>query len=390
MTTAKRIAAFADTIQPFLRFNGDSAWIRRRFEPDIADFVIGNPHEMPLEAVVDALQHAIVPQNKDWFAYKMSEPASQETIAASLRQRRGLPFEKADIMMTTGAFAGLSVIMNAIVDPGDEVIFISPPWFFYEGLIVASGGIPRRVKIRLDNFDLDLDAIQAAITPQTRAIIINSPNNPTGRIYPETTLKALAEILESASNRIGHPIYLLSDEAYSRIVYDNCPYPSPTQFYPNTFLIYTYGKTLLIPGQRVGYIALAPAMPDRPMMRQAVFAAQVFTGYAFPNALLQHALPELEAASLDVAHLQRKRDRIVSGMREIGYDATNPEGTFYVLVRSPLPDDWAFIDILAEHKVFCLPGAVFEMPGYFRISLTANDGMIERGLPGFKAAFAQV
>jgi aspartate aminotransferase len=389
MTVAQRVMAFQQGIEPFLRFFNESTYMRRHLEPDIADFVLGNPHEMPLTAVVEALQRAVVPQNKDWFAYKNSEPSSQAAIAASLRQWRQLPFEAEDISMTTGAFAGIAVVLNALVDPGDEVIFNSPPWFFYEGLIAAAGGIARRVKVRQDTFDLDLDEIQAALTPRTRAIIVNSPNNPTGRIYPAATLKALAEILDAASNRIGHPIYILSDEAYSRIIYDGRPYPSPTAFYPNTFLIYTYGKTLLIPGQRLGYIALPPTLPDRAMMRQVLFATQVFTGYAFPNALLQHALADLEAACLDVAHLQRKRDRVVSGLRETGYEVTNPEGTFYVMARSPIPDDWAFIERLAENKVFCLPGSVVELPGYFRISLTANDAMIDKGLPGFKAAMAK-
>jgi aspartate aminotransferase len=389
MIVAQRVTAFQQGVEPFLKFFNESTYRRRHLEPDIADFVLGNPHEMPLPAVVEALQRAVVRQNKDWFAYKNSEPASQAAIAASLRQWRQLPFEAEDISMTTGAFAGIAVVLNALVDPGDEVIFNSPPWFFYEGLIAAAGGIARRVKVRQDTFDLDLDAIQAAITPRTRAIIVNSPNNPTGRIYPAATLKALAEILDAASNRIGHPIYILSDEAYSRIIYDGRPYPSPTAFYPNTFLIYTYGKTLLIPGQRLGYIALPPTMPDRAVLRQVLFATQVFTGYAFPNALLQHVLADLEAACLDVAHLQRKRDRVVSGLREMGYEVTNPEGTFYVMARSPISDDWAFIERLAENKVFCLPGSVVELPGYFRISLTANDAMIERGLPGFKAAMAQ-
>src|SRR4029079_12226514 len=238
-------------------------------------------------------------------------------------------------------------------------------------------------------FDLDLDAIAAAITPRTRAIIINSPNNPTGVIYQPETLKQLAEILSLASQRNGRPIYLLSDEAYSRIIFDDRSYASPTAFYSYSFLIYTYGKTLLTPGQRIGYVALAPTMPDRESVRMAVLLAQVFTGYAFPNALLQRALPDLEGLSIDIAHLQRKRDRLVAALREMGYEVNLPEGTFYLLVRSPWQDDVAFAEKLAEHDILVLPGAVVELPGYFRISWTANDEMIERALPGFQAALAQ-
>jgi aspartate aminotransferase len=231
-----------------------------------------------------------------------------------------------------------------------------------------------------------VDAIAAAITPRTRAVIINSPNNPTGKIYPEATLRQLAHVLTDASNRYGRPIYLISDEAYSRIIYDERGFMTPTAYYRNSFLIYTYGKTLLTPGQRIGYIALAPNMPERELVGNAVLLAQVTLGYAFPNALLQHALPDLERLSIDVEHLQQKRDRLVNALGEMGYEVHSPEGTFYLMPRSPIPDDAQFIRLLAEQNIYCLPGWVIEMPGYFRISLTANDEMIERSLPGFAAA----
>jgi len=168
-------------------------------------------------------------------------------------------------------------------------------------------------------------------------------------------------------------------------VYDGREFCSPTEFYPHGLVLYTYGKTLLTPGQRMGYIALPPTMPEREQLRPALFLAQMMLGYAFPNALLQHALPDLEPLTIDVAHLQRKRDRMVKILRDIGYEVNVPEGTFYLLVRSPLEDDVAFIERLAEQNIFCLPGRVFELPGYFRISLTADDDMIERAAKGFAA-----
>jgi aspartate aminotransferase len=238
-------------------------------------------------------------------------------------------------------------------------------------------------------FDLDLNTIAAAITKRTRAILVNSPNNPTGKIYSPETLTALASVLAAASERNGRTIYLLSDEAYCRIVYDGREYHSPTEFYPNTFLLYTYGKTLLTPGQRLGYIALPPTMPNRELLRNAIFVSQLVSGYAFPNALLQHALPDLEKLSIDITHLQSKRDRMVAALREMGYELHVPEGTFYLLPRSPLADDLAFIELLAQRDVFCLPGRAVEMPGYFRVSLTANDEMIDRALPKFAAAMQQ-
>lgn len=385
---SRRTGALLAANALFLRFITESSWNRRRGDPTIADFVLGNPHEMPLPGFTEALQRWSSPQNKDWFAYKLSEPEPRAVVAAGLRERRGVDFDPADIFMTNGAFAGLSVALTAVTDPGDEVIYLSPPWFFYESLIIGAGATPVRVSIPAPGFDLDLDAIAAATTPRTRAIIVNSPHNPTGRIYPPETLNSLAGILREASERHGRPIYLLSDEAYSRIVYDGRAYPSPASFYPYSFLIYTYGKTLLTPGQRLGYLALPPAMPvaAREQMRNAIMMAQIVVGYAFPNALLQHALGDLEKLSIDIDHLQRKRDRMVSGLREAGYEVNVPEGTFYLLPRSPLEDDLAFTTMLAQHDVFVLPGSIAECPGYFRISLTANDEMIERALPAFAAA----
>lgn len=384
---AQRVQAFQNATERVFRFLTDSTYARRHNEPGVSDFAVGNPHEMPLERFVEALQAATVPRNKDWFAYKLNEPPSQEIVANTLRTLRGLPYAPEDILMTNGAFAAIAVVLNTLVNAGEEVIFISPPWFFYEALIAAVGGVPVRVKVNLDTFDLDVEAIAAAITPRTKAIIVNSPNNPTGKIYPPETLQRLADALTEHEQRTGQRITLISDEAYSRIVYDGATYTSPAQYYPNTLVIYTYGKTLLTPGQRLGYIAVHPAMPDREDMRFALFAGQIIVGYAFPNALLQHALPQLESASIDIEHLQEKRDRMVTELRRIGYDVHVPQGTFYLLPRSPVEDDLAFIEALAEQDIFCLPGTIVEMPGYFRISLTANDEMIERALPGFEKAF---
>jgi aspartate aminotransferase len=386
MVVSQRMAQVMDLLGPVARFFTESAYARRAGDPSICDFAVGNPHELPLPGFVEALGRYSVPQNNAWFAYKNNEPPARAVIATALRERRGLPFEADDVFLTNGAFAALAVILNAIIDPGDEVIFLSPPWFFYEALIAAAGAQPVRVKIDPTTFDLDLDALAAAIGPRTRAIVINSPHNPSGKIYSAAMLEGLANLLTQASARIGHPIFLLSDEAYSRIVFDGRAYHSPTAFYPHTFLVYTYGKTLLTPGQRLGYIALAPTMPDREQLRTALFVSQLLTGYAFPNALLQHALGDLEQLSIDIPHLQRKRDRMVAALREIGYELHAPEGTFYLLPRSPVPDDLAFIELLAEQNIFCLPGRVVELPGYFRISLTANDAMIERALPGFATA----
>ncbi len=387
--TSRRLDRLVSTIGHVLEFFTHSTYARRQRDPGISDFVAGNPQELALPTFVDALQRWSAPRDKNWFAYTMTDPIAAQAVAASLRERVRVPVEPEDVHLTNGAFAGLAVALQTVCDPGDEVVFISPPWFFYEALIAWAGAAPVRVKVETSTFDLDLAALERAITPRTRAVIVNSPNNPTGRIYPPSTLEALARLLALTSQRNGRTIYLLSDEAYRRIVFDGRPYSSPAAFYANTFIVYTYGKQLLTPGQRLGYLALPATMPRRESLRQAVVFAQLLTGWAFPNALLQHALPDLERVCIDIEHLQRKRDRLVEALRDLGYRLHVPEGTFYLLPRSPLADDQAFSELLASHDVFVLPGAIVEMPGYFRISLTANDEMIDRSLGGFSAAMAE-
>lgn len=370
-------------------FNGYLA--SRAAGNDIADFTFGNPHEMPLPGVVNAFRTWIEPRDKDWFAYKVSEQKSQDIVAASLERLLGMPFEPDDVAMTNGGSGAIVVGLKLVTDPGDEVIFSLPPWFNYEPVCIEAGLTAVKVSVNLETFDLDLDAIQGAITPRTRVLIVNTPQNPTGKVLSVETLTRLASLLDEASERNGRRIYLLSDEAYNRIVFDGFQHRSPVEFYPYSFLAYSYGKTLMMPGQRIGYLAMPPTMPreDRQQLREGIIALQFYCGYLFPNALLQHAIGDLEGMTLDVAHLQRKRDHMVDALLEMGYEVRRPEGTFYLFPKSPIEDDMEFIQLLKDEGVLVLPGTLFETPGFFRICLTANDQMIERGLPGFATAIAK-
>ncbi len=358
-----------------------------RHRPGMLDFTLGDPHEMPSTAYVEALRDALIPRHELWFAYTMNDPAAREAAAASLRRLVNLPFEADDIHLTTGGFAAIALALKAVADPGDEVVYSLPPWFLYESLVLEAGLVPVKVTIDPATFDLDLDAITAAITPRTRIVILCTPNNPTGRIYPAATLQRLAAVLDEASARTGRRIYIVSDKPYNRIVYDGAAFRSPLEFYPHAFLAYSYGKTLLAPGQRIGYLALPPAMPGREEMRDAIRTLQFATGFVFPNAVLQYALPRLEELRFDIDLFQRKRNLMVDALREIGYRVSRPEGTFYLFPESPIGDDEAFVRILAERGILVMPGRIFETPGYFRISLTATLETIEASLPGFAAAF---
>jgi aspartate aminotransferase len=378
-----------DTLGPFLDFATSDPIANVGEDPLACDFLFGNPHDVAGEPYVKALQGGIVPTGPHHFAYAMSETVATEPIAAGLRARFGLPFAPEDIVMTNGNFTGLAVMLRVLCEPGDEVIFVSPPWFFYETLIVAAGAAPVRVLADRTTFGLDLEAIDAAITARTRAIIVNSPNNPSGRIYTRQELDDLARLLTDAGARHGRPIHLISDEAYNRIVFDGRDFVTPLAAYPHSTMVYTYGKTHLAPGNRIGYLALNPAMEDRADLVLPLWTAVITNGWGFPVSPLQHAVADLERLDADIERLQRRRDLLVPTLRDQGYELLEPEGTFYIQVRSPEPDDAAFAARLRAHHVYVLPGHTFEMPGWFRISVTANDDMVERAIPGFAAALAE-
>lgn len=256
---------------------------------------------------------------------------------------------------------------------------MSPPWFFYEAIVLAEGAEPVKVALT-ERYDLDLDAIERAITSRTRAVIVNTPHNPSGRIYPEEQLRALATILTRASASNDRQIYLLSDEAYARILFDGNRMITPAHFYPATFMLHTYSKTLLAPSQRAGYLAMPPSMPARDQVRMALMAGSLAIG-ATPDTAMQRAMPELEQLIIDIPAIERRRNRMVTEMRGHGYAVDSPEAAFYLFPESPIPDAIEFCDWLADHHVHALPGEAFERPGRFRLSLTATDAMVERALP---------
>lgn len=374
---------------PMSKFLKKATYMSRKDELGNLDFTLGDAHEMPLPDFVEALQRWSVPQSLGWYGYKGNLPESQNTVSTVLKERSGLSFSPEDIFMTNGTVVGLAICLKILAEEGDEVIINLPPWLGYRRMIHLTGATSVGVNVKND-FDLDLQAIASSITEKTRAIIINSPHNPTGKIFSEKTLQDLASLLNDASVRYGKPIYLISDETFNRIVFDNRSYFSPTQFYPFSFLVYGYSKTLMAPGQRIGYIAIPPTMPNPEKMRKIISILQGSSfGWCFPSALMQYALADLEKLNPNIEHLQSKRDWMVKELREMGYKVNPPEGTYFLLVKSPWEDDCAFAELLASHGVFVFPGTPQEIPGYLRITLTANEEMISQALPKFKAALEE-
>ena len=386
MATSARIRAADAAFAAVNRFYSSSRYAERRFDADVCDFTFGNPHELPLPGLVTAIRERAQPLDKNWFAYKSSEEQPQAFLAEHVGRELGLAFEPSDIALTTGAFAAIMVTFHLVLDTGDEAIISEPAWFCYEPLLLAATAVPRKVALQPPAFDLDLDAIEAAIGPRTRLVIVNSPHNPTGRIYTRATLEKLADLLDRASARVGHRIYLLSDEPYRRLRFDGRHFESPAAIYPWTFISYSYGKVLLAPGQRLGYLAISPLMPqpERRAIGNSMLAAQMALGWCFPNAVMQYAVPDLETLSIDRTALTRRRDRLMSTLNESGYEVLRPEGTFYLWSKWSDGDPQQQWTRLADRNVFVLPGGLMNAPAYFRISLTASDDMVERALPVFR------
>lgn len=386
MSVSTRIAAADAAFDAVKQFYFSSRYGERRLEPGISDFTFGNPHEMPLPGIVSAIRQRAEPRDKNWFAYKTSEEEPQAFLAKSIGRELGLTFEPEDIALTAGAFAAINVAFHLVLNAGDEAIFSEPAWFCYEPMLLAADAVPRKIALKGTDFDLDLAAIDAAIGPRTRLVIVNTPHNPTGRIYSRDTLRELSELLERASARIGHRIYLLSDEPYRRLRFDGRGFDSAAAIYPWTLISYSYGKVLLAPGQRLGYLALSPLMPieDRQPLRDSMFTAQMSLGWCFPNAVMQYAVSDLETLSIDQAGLARRRDSLMNCFQQAGYETLLPEGTFYLWSKWPEGDRELLWNKLADSDIFVLPGSIMNAPDYFRISLTASDEMVERALPVFE------
>lgn len=384
--SARSRAAAAETAQ--LEALIASAGTFEAADPDAAVLTFGNPQELPLRGLVDALRGAAEPRSVDWFAYRASDDGPRTFLAASLAAELGVPFEPEDVALTAGAFAAIALAFHLLTDPGDEVVVPRPGWFLYAPMLRLAGVSPVEAPLDPRTWDLDLDAVDAAITPRTRVVVVNSPHNPTGRVYDASTWTALAELLERASGRIGRRIFLLSDEPYRRIRFDGRGFVSPAAHYPWTLIDYSYGKVTLAPGQRLGYLATSPLMPpvDRAALRAATFPTQAALGWTFPEAVMQHAVPALEAVTIDVPELEAKRDLLMEALGGWGYDVLRPEGTFYLWGAAPGGDAAAFAGWLRRRSVDVMPGTIFGMPGHVRLCLTATRAMVTKALPVFEEA----
>jgi aspartate aminotransferase len=371
-----------------------ASWIRRMFEEgarlkaergaeNVCDFTLGNPDLEPPPEVRAALCRVAADDRPHRHGYMPNAgfPEVRERVAAHLRRATGLEFTSEDIFMTVGSAGAANAYLKAVLDPGDEVIVLLPCFSEYPFYVQNHAG--RMVAVQTgEDFLPDVEAIARAVTPRTRALILNSPNNPTGRVYPEPVLRRLNDLLES----LDHPVTVLSDEPYKPIVFDGRRPPEVVSLVRRSVVANSWSKMFAIAGERIGYLALSPRLEERVALRGACAFTNRILGFINAPAIWQWVIAETLDVKIDAGVYQQRRDRLCGALERLGYEITRPEGTFYLFPRSPLPDDIAFVRLLAEEGVLGVPGAGFGRGGYFRLSLTVPMETIERSLDGFARA----
>jgi aspartate aminotransferase len=309
-------------------------------------------------------------------------PETRAAVAAEVSSSRGVALQADQVVMTCGAGGALNVILKTILDPGEEVIIPSPFFVEYRFYVDNAGGVARIVPTRED-FSLDVDAIRGAITERTKAVLINSPNNPTGKVYDQASIIALAALLTEQGRALKRDLYLISDEPYSEIVYDGVTAPSVLKAYPHTFIATSYSKSLSLPGERIGYIAVNPAIGDLEKVMGGLILCNRILGFVNAPALMQRAIVDLQGVKVDVETYRRKRDLLCDGLASVGYRVNKPQGAFYLFPRTPIADDVRFANALQERRILTVPGSGFYGPGHIRIAYCVDDATILGAIEGF-------
>lgn len=380
------------------KFMENSSWIRKMFEEGgrlkkihgedkVFDFSLGNPNVPPPDIVREKLIELAKSEEPGKHAYMPNTGllSTRMAMSAYFCKEYCVSMAHEQVVVTCGAAGGLNIIFKALLNEGDEVMCPAPYFVEYGFYVDNHGGVLTPVN-SLPDFNLDLDAMERAIGPRTKVILINSPNNPTGQIYPAEALDRLGKILESKSREYGHTIYLVADEPYRKIVYDNRTVPCVFQHYADSLITSSYSKELSLPGERIGFVAVSPAADDPQKIVDALSLANRILGFVNAPAMMQRLVVELQGICVDVEIYRRKRDRLVSGLKAFGYEMTVPTGAFYLFPRSPLADDIKFVRLLQEENILVVPGSGFGGPGHFRIAYCVDDRIIEGSLPGFERA----
>jgi aspartate aminotransferase len=375
-----------------------ASWIRKMFEQGLElkakigadkvfDFSLGNPNLEPPEKVRKAILEVIGDERPGKHAYMPNAGLreTREAVAGFLAKEHGVPITWEQVIMTCGAGGALNVALKTILDPGDEVIVLAPYFVEYLFYIDNHNGVGKLAKTNED-FTLNMEEVEAAVTPKTKAIILNSPNNPSGRIYDENSLRNLGKLFERIKQKNRQAIYLLSDEPYSKIVYDGARVPSIFQAYADSIMATSYSKDLSLPGERIGYLAVNPRMENWKQAIDGLTFCNRILGFVNAPALMQRILPQLQGVTVNVSEYKGKRDHLCRGLAEAGYSFVKPEGAFYLFPKSPIADDVKFVNILLQENILAVPGKGFGTPGHFRLAYCVADRVIEGSLEGFRRA----
>jgi len=379
-----------------------ASWIRKMFETGnalkakhgaekICDFSLGNPNIEPPDkfnsTLVDLLHEETAGSHR--YMPNGGYPDVRQKVAEYVSSEQRVSLKGDHLILTCGAGGGLNVALKTIINPEDKVLVSTPFFMEYASYVDNHGGVLETVA-GLDNFEPDIDAIASRITDKTAALIINSPNNPSGHVYPEETIRRLGELLEKKSRETGRLIYLISDEPYRKIVYDGIKVPPIFPFYKHSIIVSSYSKDLSIPGERIGWLAVNPETDDLHELMGGIILCNRILGYVNAPALMQRAIERLQGLSVDIGLYQHKRDLLCDGLSKLGYDFIKPKGTFYLFPKAPGGDDMRFVDALQEELVLVVPGSGFGSPGHFRIAFCVEDDIIKTSLQGFERAMGKL
>lgn len=386
MSISKKIEAMRDK----------QSWVRQMFEKGAAlkalhgnenvyDLSLGNPSLPPPNQFKDVLRDTVNSSGKGDHRYMPNTgyPHVRRSVAAYLSTEQKSQITENDIIMTCGAAGALNVILKTILDPGDEIISPAPYFVEYNTYADNHGGILKTVLTRPD-FTLDMDAIASAVTAKTKAVLINSPNNPTGQVYSEDNIKALGILLKDMGEKLNRTIYLISDEPYRKIIYDGIEVPSIFPHYAESIIATSYSKDISIPGERIGCIAVNPAATFREPLLGGMALANRILGFVNAPALMQRVVSSLQGESVDVSAYAGKRELLCDGLKDCGYDFIKPAGAFYLFPKSPIEDDVKFVHALRDQLILAVPGSGFMGPGYFRLAFCVEDRTILNAIPGFR------
>ena len=376
----------------------EGSWIRRMFEVGIAmkleygsdkvfDLSLGNPIVEPPDLFKQELMSLAQSLDKGMHRYMPNAgyPETRASVANMLSAETGLPFTYNEIVMACGAAGAANVVLRTILNPDDEVVILAPYFGEYIYYIDNHRGIP--VVVNTDReFQLNIDSIKGVISERTRAIIINSPNNPSGAIYPDEDLTQLCKMLYQKQEEYGTEIFIISDEPYRRLIYDGLPYPQIFPHYQNTIIVNSHAKDLGLPGERIGYIAVHPSYKGKEELVDGFIFCTRTLGFVNAPALMQHVVRSLQGLTVDISDYQRKRDYLYGRLTDLGYSVVKPQGAFYLFPKSPLADDVAFVDALQSWNVLTVPGRGFGTPGHFRISYCVEDWVLAGAVEGFARA----